>query len=215
VDDLFKTENNIQTATPEIPKGIQVQGLALASGLTEKAADGTLAENNTVALKVEEKEPEQAEVLRLEFAMTVNDEPAQPVSPVLITVPFTEAMQELGDDLELVHINDYGVEESINYSISENDQTVSFRANAFSSYVFRAKSAAEQIPSTWAYYEDAPENALLIVAWYNNDGQMVQVEIYEDLGESGYQGISVGDGLTCKVFLLDENYCPTGFAEIR
>jgi hypothetical protein len=211
LDDLFAEGNHIQenTSVSEAASvSVFAQGLALASGLTEKVANGTIAGENTVTLTVEEETPAYSELLHLNFAMTVNDDAAQPVSPVLITIPFTEEMEALGDHLELVHISDEGEEEAVNFTVSEDNQTVSFRATSFSSYVFRNTDAP-----TAALYEDAPTGAILIVAQYQ-DGQMVQISIYDVSSANGAQEIAVQEGLTCRAFLLDPQYCPVGTVQI-
>ena len=161
-----------------------------------------------MALAVTEAEPQtDNDLLGLSFTMTVNGAVTQPASPVVITVPMTEEMTTAGDSLELVHIADNGEEENVDYTVADGKAT--FRADSFSSYVFRTTAPVDPAVE----YNTTGEAATLIVAWYSYEGKLFSYSVYDVTG-SGKEELSIREGARCRAFLLDSQGRPTGTVKL-
>lgn len=206
VDDLFAAAH-ADTLTVAVDQtavtdaAIEAKGLAVASGLVERQADGAVSGAvKLTAVQQEGKTP--WERLTLDLDMTVNSAPVQPQSPVLLTVTLPAGLA--GQDFKLLH-RDGKVEEEIDYTLDGNKAT--FRAKAFSSYVFR-------IPNDKWWVDCAPkENTTLYVAGYQ-EGRMVDIAC-PTLSPDGLVEFAGQAGLTYKAFLLDnETYVSAGLPQV-
>lgn len=208
VDELFQTvQKDLTVVITDDQAGtdVDVKGAAVASGLVE-SQDETGAVSGTVEITaVKQESVNDAELLRLDFTMYVNEEERELQAPVIVSVRLPEAMQD--KEFTILHyLNDWQTEE-IDYTLKGDVCT--FRAPSFSSYVFENKEA---ITDSQIRYETNGE-ATLFLAGYTAEGQMVTVEEWSVTG-TGTENFQADPSLTYKAFLLDGEMKPAGMAEV-
>ena len=215
LDTLVKEKNQVAVTvdTAGAPTVRSVSGLAMATGVTENLSVKAVA--LTVTNVTDTKEASEADaLLELDFHMTVDGEAAQPVSPVLISVSYTEAMRNQGEDLRVVHVNEDGSTEQVSYTVSGDSLT--FRANQFSSYAIVGdvkNTPVEKLTFLSTYRVQTPETldgkGTLIVAGYDADGRMTEVLRYDLVEANQIKLLSwSGHPASCRAFLLTQDGRP-------
>ena len=213
LDGLVESRNNL-TVTKTLPQGagITVDGLALASGV---AQDTSVQETAlTVKNVTDTAQAGVAEaLLELDFAMTVNGQAAQPAVPVVVSVACTEAMKANAEKgtLRGVHLTEDGTQEDVEYTLSEDNNTLTFRAASFSGYAVvgdPANAPVDSLTFLSAYRVQTPQNVTgectLIVAAYDADGRMTQVYRYSGVAENQIHLLTWdAEPAQCRAFLLD------------
>ena len=209
VDDLFSKTNEIkviQETQGEQAKQITVSGAAVASGLTEKIAQGENVADKTVTVKIREEVPQFGEVCRLNFTMLVDWEEKEPLTPVMVKLPKPDVSEDM---LYIVHFMDNGGMELIKHEIVGNK--IEFRANAFSSY---ALLNAAKGRSGVTYSVPDGQQAQLVIACYDASGKMTTCTMTPVRG-NGSQAVDVQSGQTFQAFLLRADNQPVGTVTIR
>ena len=209
VDDLFSKTNGInviQEAQGDQAKQVTISGSAVASGLTEKIAQGENVADKTVTVKIQEEVPQFGEVCRLNFTMLVEGEEKEPLTPVMVKLPKPDVSEDM---LYIVHFMDNGGMELIKHEIVGNK--IEFRANAFSSY---ALLNAAKGRSGVTYSVPDGQQAQLVIACYDASGKMTTCTTTSVRG-NGSQAVDVQSGENFQAFLLGENNQPVGTVTIR
>lgn len=218
-DDLMKVEGllrdankgklNVTVDTQQTEAEVAIQGAALASGLVENQDEsGSISGNvNITVTEVTDAWSDPNDLLVLDFTMCVNDEQKNLQAPVIVSVTLPDALK--GQSFDLIHQNDYGIEESIPYTM--DGDVCTFRAASFSSYIFRLVVTEDRV----AYTLD-PEipQATLYLAEYTQEGKMVSLKTWTVSG-TGNQPFDKKDGMNYKAFLLDNDRKPVGTTEIQ
>lgn len=209
VDDLFSKTNGIkviQETQGEQAQQVIVSGAAVASGLTEKIAQGENVADKTVTVKIQEEVPQFGEVCRLNFTMLVEGEEKEPLTPVMVKLPKPDVSEDM---LYIVHFMDNGGMELIKHEIVGNK--IEFRANAFSSY---ALLNAAKGRSGVTYSVPDGQQAQLVIACYDASGKMTTCTMTPVRG-NGSQAVDVQSGQTFQAFLLRADNQPVGTVTIR
>lgn len=181
---------------------LAVQGLALASGLVERQNDAGEV-SGTVKLTAVQTAPQaENERLVLDFALSVNSAAAQPQSPVVVTLDLPQSLRQ--GAFYLTH-RDGETETQVPYD-RQGDQ-VTFRADSFSSYVFKAGE-----PKVQVRYETGVA-AKLFVAGYRN-GQMLSIQSFPAAAGTGTVEADYDSALTYKAFLVDQKAAPVGTVQV-
>lgn len=207
IDRLFQTIHAGLDVTVDQAKvtdtDLTVQGLAVASGLVERQ-DETGAVSGSVKLTATQETPQaEDELLVLDFALWVDNAAAQPQSPVVVTLDLPQALRQ--GIFHLIH-RDGKTESQVPFE--RVGDKVTFRADSFSSYVFRAGEAKPRV----SYQASAA--ATLFVAGYRG-GQMVSVQGFPVAAGTGAVELEDYDSaLTYKAFILGGNQAPVGTAQV-
>ena len=210
VDGLFSETNGInvvQEAQGDQAKQVTVSGAAVASGLTEKIAQGEDVADKTVTVKIQEEVPQFGEVCRLNFTMLVEGEEKEPLTPVMVKLPKPQNVPE--DMLYIFHFMDNGGVELVNYKMVGNE--IEFRANSFSSYALLNMAEGA---SGVTYSVPDGQQAQLVIACYDASGKMTTCTMTSVRG-NGSQAVDVQSGQTFQAFLLGEDNQPVGTVTIR
>lgn len=181
---------------------LQVTGLAVASGLVERQDEAGKVSGDVTLTAVEAPTGLALEPLALEFALEVDGAPAQPKSPVVITVDLPADLA--GQDFKLLH-RDGESETEVPVTVAGDKAT--FRATSFSSYVFRLANHKYLVDYT------TPTAATLFVAGYQN-GRMVSVQGFDLAAGSDSVEFAGQAGVTYKAFLLGSGCVPVGEASV-
>lgn len=214
LDELVQSKNQLEV-TKELPDGMTVSGLALASGVFQDSSVRSM--ELTVTDVTDTAQGEVAEALQeLCFTMAVNDRAAQPVVPVVVNLPYTQAMKEQGASLKVIHLTEDGRREKVPYTISEDESTLIFRAASFSGYAVvgdPANASVDVLSLISAYRvqtpKDVPEHCTLVVASYDVDGRMKEVHWYSNVEENEIRLLTWRvEPTECRAFLLNGQWGP-------
>lgn len=181
---------------------LTVQGLALASGLVEKQ-DETGAVSGTVKLTATQKAPQaENERLVLDFALSVDSAAAQPQSPVVVTLDLPQSLRQ--GTFYLTHRSG---ESETQVPYDRQGDRVTFRADSFSSYVFKAGE-----PKLRVNYETGVAGKLFVAGYQN--GQMRALRAVEVVPGTDAVELDYDSALSYKAFLLDQRAAPVGTVQV-
>ena len=222
LDQLVEQKNQlaVTSTTPE-ESGIEVSGLALASGVAKDFSIQKIELTVTDVTDTAQSAVAEA-LLELDFSMTVDHAAAQPAAPVVVSVPYTEAMkiQEERGGLRVLHLTDKGTQETVPHTLSADKSTLTFRASSFSGYAITgdpANTPVQVLTFLSGYRVQTPETLLgsctLVTAGYDAQERMTEVHRYEDVAANEICLLSWStDPALCRAFLLDARGRPLGAA---
>lgn len=209
IDHLFQAANkDLEIQIDDLTtKNVSVEGAAVASGLAEyPGKDGTVSGNVDIA--VTEKELQGNEIFNLGFEMTVNGELMQLKSPVIVTADLPASPD--GSQWTLVHLDSSDNVERVDFILSNDGKSISFRADSFSRYILLDYKLTEY--TAFAVYRTLEPSSLFIAA-YDENGKMTSVSEH-DISSHGILPFETIADLSYKAFSLDEAGNSNGIVEI-